>query len=266
MFRLYTLLGCLLFASLGLSACASVSATPLPSPTTVPSQTPVPTQTPLPPTFTPEATATQTPRPSSTPRPSPTPNLESTAQYESMAVKAKEYFDAGYISTSSGAAFKRLPPYKDEWAQIGWYQWSYLDYSPANFIIETDLEWESASASADSSGCGFVFHLADSDNYYVMYVSLKGYVIPFVVAGGNHTRLGRSYYGVAAQNGGVHLSLIVEGETFHVLIDDEYIKSYTGLKGKMLTGKLAYTVFSGTNKNYGTRCTFSNTDLWTIKK
>lgn len=257
--RINTLFTCLLFTSFALSACGLAS-TPEPSPTTIPSKTP------LPPTFTPEATATQTPRPSFTPRPSPTKNLEATAQYENMALKAKEYFDAGYITTSSGTAFKRLPTYKNEWAQIGWYQWEYLPSSPSDFVIETDIEWESASASADTSGCGFVFRLEDTDNYYVMYVSLKGYVIPYIVSAGNHSRLSPAYYGLAAQTGGVHLTLIVEGDTFRVLIDDKFIKSYTGFKAKLLSGDIGYTVFSGTNKSYGTRCTFSNTDLWTIKK
>jgi hypothetical protein len=255
----YPISVCLLFASLVISACALVS-TPLPSPTTVPSRTPLPS------TFTPEATATQTPRPSSTPKPTRTPNFEATAQYDAVAAKVKEYFDAGYISTSKGVAFRHLPLFTDHWAQIDWFQWTYLDYSPADFVIETDLKWESASAVANSSGCGFVFRLADKDNFYVMFVSLKGYVESTIFSGGNSAFLSRGYYGSAAQNGGVHLTLIVEGDTFRVLIDDKFIKSYTGFKAKLLSGKLAYTVFSGTNKDYGTRCTFSNTDLWTIKK
>ena len=256
--RLYALLACVFLASLVLGACAP--ATPQPSPTAVPSRTPLPA------TFTPEATATQTPRPSSTPRPSPTPNLEATAQYDGMAAKAKEYFDAGYISTSNGVAFKRVEDFKDEWAQIGWYQWTYLDYSPSDFVLETDVKWESASATADTSGCGFVFRLDDTDNYYVMYVSLKGYVIPYIVSSGNHSSLSIAHFGLASQTGGVHLTLIVEGDTFRVLINDKFIKSYTGFKQKLLSGKLGYTVFSGTNKSYGTRCSYSNTDLWTIKK
>jgi hypothetical protein len=247
-------------ASLAFSACAPATPAPMETPA-LPTETPLPTQT-----YTLEPTSTNTPRPTSTPLPSPTPNLEATAQFENISAKVKEYYDASYVSTTEGSSYKRLKDFKDEWAQINWYQWTYLDYSPANFILETDISWESASAAADSSGCGFVFRLQDTKNYYVMYVSLKGYIIPYAVVGDGHRRLGASYYGTPAQNGAVHLTLIMEDNIFRVLVDDKLIKAYTGLEGKLAYGKIAYTVFSGTNKDFGTRCEFKNTDLWSIKK
>jgi hypothetical protein len=259
--RLHFFLAFVFIASFVFSACAP-AATPAPTATPAPpTDTPLPTQT-----YTPEPTYTNTPRPTSTPWPTATPNLEATAQYENISAKIQDYFSKNYISSADSMLYKHQKDFSDEWAQIGWYQWTYIKESPDNFVIETDVAWQSASSAADSSGCGFVFRVKDKDNYYVMYVSLKGYVIPYAVVGGSHRRLGAAYYGSPAQNGAVHLTLIMEDSVFRVLINDKFIKAYTGLDGKLMTGKIGYTVFSGTNKDFGTRCHFTNTDLWGIKK
>ncbi len=251
----YMIWSLLIIACFILSACAQP--TPEPTATSIPA-----TDTP-PATFTPEPTATSTPKPTATPRPTSTPNIAATEEYNAIKAQLQEYMDAGYISSTNGS-LKKIEDYTDAWAQIGWYQWHYTDYAPSNFVLETDIQWESASSAADSSGCGFVYHLKDNDNYYVMYVSLKGMVVLYSVTGGGHQRMGTGRFGSAAQNGKVHLTLIVEKNTFRMLIDNELVKTYTGLQDKLTSGKLAYTIFSGTNKDFGTRCSFTNSTLWTL--
>src|SRR5688500_18327869 len=77
----------------------------------------------------PAATATATPKPTSTPKPTATLDLAATQQVETFAMKAKDYFDLGYISSPDGS-YDRLDEYEDSWAQIGWYQWLPTGYSP----------------------------------------------------------------------------------------------------------------------------------------
>jgi hypothetical protein len=194
-----------------------------------------------------------------------------------MSALAKEYFDAGYISTSDGD-FVHVDGYTDNWAQIGWYQWELIfpfsiespslsfDFTVTDFIIRTDVLWESASKAANPSGCGFVFRLQDNRDHYMAFISLDGYVYSGVTRSRDYKDMGHGYYGVAAQNGGANLTLVMEDNTYRVLVNDELIKTYTGLAGKMTTGMLAYTIVSGINTDFGTRCTFTNTDLWKIKK
>jgi hypothetical protein len=217
-------------------------------------------------TATPEPTSTQTPRPTPTHRPTSTPNLEATEQYEGMAAKVKEYHQAAYVSTDAGK-YKRLDAYTDHWAQIDWYQWMPIDgKTPDNFIVRSDIHWQSASKIANESGCGFVFRLQEDGDHYMIYVSIDGYVYASIVRSGYFENMGRAKYGKPSIDGKATLSIIAEGPTFSILVDDKLIKHYEGMKNDMLNGDLAYTIVSGTNKDYGTRCTFEHVDLWTIAK
>jgi len=241
-------------ASLLLSSCAMATAQP-----TATSAPVLPSATPKP-----AATATVTPKPTVTVTPTITPNATATQQVELFAAKVKQYQDAGYVSTANGT-YDFLPDKSSSWAEIGYYNWEKTKFSPTDFIIKSDITWNSASAAADSSGCGFVFHIQDNSDHYMFYVSLKGYVEAAVNVGNRWKSLGRGSFGLAAQHGSATVTFIAEGSTFRVLVGDKLIKTYTGLAGKLVTGDLAYTVLSGTNKSYGTSCDFKKTELWTIQ-
>ena len=254
----YSFAALLIVASLLLSSCAA-AATPQPTPT----------NTPLPPTVTPKptvtATPTITPKPTVTLTPTITPNATATQRVVDFTAKVKEYHDAGYISTTDGS-YILMKDKTSAWAELNYYIWEKTDYSPTDFIIKSDIAWTSASAAADTSGCGFVFRIQDNNDHYMFYVSLKGYVEIATMESKRWKSLGKGTFGNAAQNGKVAMTLIVEGNTFRVLVNDKLIKTFTGFSGKLTSGDLAYTVLSGTNKSYGTQCKFTNTELWTIKK
>jgi hypothetical protein len=260
----YTLIPILCTTALILLACAfsGIAASKA-------TETPTPTSTSTPTTAytaTIEPTATKTQRPTPRPRPTSTPNLEATERYEGMAGKVKEYHQAAYISTDAGK-YKRLEAFVDSWAQIDWYQWMPIDgNAPDNFIIRSDIHWQSASKTANESGCGFVFRLQEDQDHYMIFVSIDGYVYTSIVRSGDFESMGRAKYGKPSIDGKAALTLIAEGSTFSILVDDKLIKRYEGMKNDMLSGDLAYTIVSGTNKDYGTRCTFEHVDLWTITK
>jgi hypothetical protein len=247
----------LTIASLLLSSCAALApAQPTPTNAPVlPSNTPKPTATAIP---------TSTVTPTITPTPTVTPNATATQQVEQFAAKVKQYHDAGYVSTTDGS-YDYLGDISYSWAEIGYYNWHKTKFSPTDFIIKSEVTWNSASAAADSSGCGFVFRIQSNQDHYMFYLSLKGYVEAATNVGNRWNPLGRGSFGIAAQRGTATVTLIVEGSTFRALVDDKLVKAFTGLAGKLTTGDLAYTVLSGTNKGYGTSCDFKNTELWTIK-
>ena len=250
----YFVVALLATASLVLASCASAQATPTATSAPVqPSNTPLPT-----------ATFTVTPAPTVTPTPTETPNATATAQVEQFTTKVKDYFAAGYISSAEGT-YQRLPDQSFSWAEIGYYQWTKIKLAPTDFIIKSDITWNSASAAADSSGCGYVFRIQDNRDHYMFYLSLKGYVEAATNVGKSWKAMGRGTFGLAAQRGEATVTLIVEGHTFRALVNDKLVKVFTGLTGKLPTGDLAYTVVSGTNKGYGTSCDFKNTELWTIQ-
>ena len=226
---------------------------------------PTPTSTPLPPSNTPTLALTSTPTltPTVTITPTATLNMLATQKAQDFI---KKYYDANYVSSMNGK-YKSLSPYIDSWAKINYYQWSVSPYSPSNFILKSDISWQSASAAANSSGCGYVFHLQEEKNtdHYLFFLSIKGYVEIASNIAGRWKSLGKATYGNAAQDGKAQVVLIVEGNVFRVLVNDKLIKTYTGFSGKLMTGRLAYTVLSGSNKSFGTRCSFENTEFWMIE-
>ena len=67
--------------------------------------------------------------------------------------------------------------------------------------------------------------------------------------------------------GTADVALVVNQKKAYVILNDKLIGSYT-LDTDWLTGPgdLEYTVLSGTNKDYGTRCKMTNIDLWVVTK
>ena len=197
--------------------------------------------------------------------PSPaTPNLAATEQVKAFTDKIQEYYDAGYISTTNGS-YNQLDDFSYSWAKLNYYQWIDTDFSPTDFVLKSEITWKSASSKADSSGCGFVFRIQDNYDHYAFFLSLKGVVEAATNVGGWNS-MGVATYGNPSQFGEAVVTLIVEGKMIRVFVNDKLIKTYTGYDGKLTRGGLAYTVVSGTNKNYGTSCDFKNTELWIVEQ
>ena len=57
--------------------------------------------------------------------------------------------------------------------------------------------------------------------------------------------------------------LIVEGGTIQYFVDGEQI--FIRRDQKKLTGYLAYAISSGTNADFGTRCIFTDTEIWSLE-
>jgi hypothetical protein len=187
-----------------------------------------------------------------------------TTQAQPMFETVKQLVADGYISHSLGVYYL-LPDFDESWAQLNWYQWWYTGYAPDDFVIRADIAWDSASETADwwNSGCGFVFRIAESGDHYLAYFALDGYVRFQRTVRGNSTRLGSSYYGkVDLPTGQANVMLVVEGSSFTLYVNDEKVHSRQDTA--LSSGLLAYTLVSGTNKDYGVRCQMTNVELWEI--
>lgn len=188
-----------------------------------------------------------------------------TAQAQDMADRIGPLYDQGIISSQRGT-YHPLEDFDESWAQINWFQWWNTDYEPENFVIRADLFYSSASEKVNwfNSGCGFVFGLIDNDNFHVAQLSLDGYVNLKYWAGGDGNWIAkRPTRKLALPSGEAEIMMVVSDKRVTVYVDgDESLSEYAS---RLKTGKLAFTLGSGTNIGYGTRCKMTDVDLWIIE-
>lgn len=237
-----------------LSAC-SVGAPPA-----TPTFTPPPTNTLLPTdTSTPLPTATQTLTPTAT------PNVIATRQAQEIQSVLSTFLDSGILDSSEGT-YKALPDYKAEFAERG--VWSDLydtgETLPDTFMIRAHMKWESASESDSLAGCGIAFGVQDNDDNYLVILDKDR--ILFTLKRGYWSYLVGRTSGPAGPEPGAptehDVALMVKGQSAYVWVDGA-VTSYTLSADQLSSGKLAFTVLSESNTDYGTRCEMTDILLWT---
>ena len=189
-----------------------------------------------------------------------------TSQAGGMFDRIMALFSQGLISRTNGK-YTAMDDYTRSMAMLNYFTWNRTKYSPADFVVSADVKWESASDVANwhESGCGFVFRSDSSmGNYYVVFLMLNGWVEMWGDVNGKGRSLGSSYYGkLDVPSGKASMVLIADGATMRVLVNDKLV--HTGRDGSLQSGTLSYTLISGTNKDYGIRCTMTNVELWELE-
>lgn len=171
----------------------------------------------------------------------------------------------GIIASSEGT-YELLEPFDESWAQLDWYQWWPTGASPTDYVVRGNATWDSASDKANwwFSGCGLVFRETNVDNHYMVFLGLDGYANMIRFRNGVFAELGRSFYGpVDVPRGSAELMLVVEGNQFTFYVDGERVLQRQD--SAHAEGELAYTLNSGTNKDWGTRCQLNNVELWALE-
>lgn len=218
-------------------------------------------------TSTPNPTATETLIPTatstatSTPRPTRTPNLAATQRAEDILAEAQKFVDLGYLSSATGD-FEEYDDFREEWAQLGWYQRWHFNEQAQNFFLSAHLKWSSAYRNADVSGCGFVFAAQENGDHYAVFLDRAQVLFLYAdLAAGFSRRVGLTsgagrvkFDNPADQPVEADFTLVVNDTLAYVLVDDELIGKYTLSQSKNLNGTLGLTLLSGTNKDFGTRC------------
>ena len=240
-------------------ACSTSAAPPTSTSTPKPKATATITQTP-----------TNTPRPTVTPRPTRTPNLAATERIAQFNAEAKSFFDLGYLNTADGKVIE-YDNFKEDWAQLGWYNWWILDDQAGDFYMSAHFKWSSAYRSADISGCGFVFAIQENGDHYAVFLDRSK--ILFLDSDESYGGYSR-YVGLTRGTGTVKFdnpadnpaeadfTVIVKDAYTYVLVDGKVVGEYTLAQSKILKGNLGISILSGTNKDYGTRCEMTNLHLW----
>jgi hypothetical protein len=246
----------------------------------------------LDPTSTPEPTFTSTP--TETPIPTTTPNASATAQAATMeAVVVKQYaektaaaaaakqtqqaeadlwaklVDDGSITMTKGR-LHTLDDFEESWAQRNWYRWWSFGYNLADFVLMTHVDWKSAPSDKTAvGGCGFVFRVQD-ENHHLLIIQF----IDQTAGLGQMTSSGFEFQRKPWVNPDLKKSAEKEGSSdFLVAAEKEAVtvyingvKAYRWYVARTTPGDIGYTIISGTNKDYGTYCNFTDTRVWELKK
>lgn len=231
------------------------------TPTLTPSKTRVPTLI---------STRTQSPTVTSTftvtPSATPTPNLTATSKSLDDQAFLEDLYGRGIIPSINGKYTK-----KDDWYSssnsLGKYSLFYGVIDNArNFLLKSNLEWESASKYTEliNKGCGFSFHDSD-EGRYLATLSLDGYAHFFIGDDPEYLAytMKTAYFGkVDALKDNASLVLAVYENRYTLIVNGQIILTAYGKTEDILDGSIEYVIFPGTVVDFGTRCSFTNTELW----
>ncbi len=225
--------------------------------------TPTPTSTPVP------ATATATKKPTPTPRPTATPNFAATQEYKDFYSQVKGYYDKGQLASTNGT-YKALDDFSESWPQIDWYQYWPAHDAISDFLFSAHFRWSAASQTPDVSGCGLVFAYQQNGDHYAVFLDRSRVLVVHADVSkdnrsyevGKTRGTGRVSFGNPAE---ADFALAVNSYHAFVYVNKELIGEYTLSVDSVMKGELYYTLLSGTNKDYGTRCEMTHVRLWIIQ-
>ena len=185
---------------------------------------------------------------------------DSASNFQDLLVQLKE---EGRIPETPGSIMK-IGNFSDELARIGYYSWFPITEAE-NFVLSTKIQWESGTQHPNSAqaGCGVVFRADPKTNYHVMAsVRLDGTVYITGVNQTGITKYGNNYYGLYSIEGSKDLTLVVNGMDAYVYLDGTLVMDRHSIPGY---GKgVGPAILSGSNLNFGNRCTWSDTFLYTF--
>jgi len=173
--------------------------------------------------------------------------------------------EEGKVKSFEGDYY-RLDDFAVEEAKINYFFPYLTGYSAENFVLETNLYWVSASMNANwpLSGCGLIYGFQNMDDLDFTFLGLDGYIRTLRWAeDGAHWFAFKKWGKPNLPEGQAKFLIAVYDHRFSLYVDDVFTNSvYDGI---YKPGEIAYSLVSGTNKDFGTRCEFSNTNLWIFK-
>lgn len=168
----------------------------------------------------------------------------------------------GAISSKNGE-ITAYNDYEDSWAQIGWYQW--LTFQEADrFVFSANVAWASASQTPNNfeSGCGINFNMGYGNSDHLMAsVRMDGLVYFTGIKNGRYLSYGTYKYGPPSVKGNTDFTLVVDRDKATVYIDGQRLVRKADLP--IMGDLVGLTTLSGTNKDFGTRCTWTDIFFYT---
>lgn len=190
-----------------------------------------------------------------------------TTQAAGLAQLAEQYAQQGLLPSAAGSYY-RLEDYSQNLAARSGMVVRRTGYSPQSFILRANVSYEVFNDKSNwfITGCGFAYWDNGKDDYYSLLVALDGNIYARVFSNGRQYNLDRRYFYVLQRPAGTYpVTLVVNPKNSYLFINNALMKK-TGLIEKAKTeGALSYLLASGNDKDFGTRCSFTNVELWVVE-
>jgi hypothetical protein len=133
-----------------------------------------------------------------------------------------------------------------------------------HYVLSSKISWLSASATPNSavSGCGYIFSSdSNANDYITTTIRMNGYIYFNGLKNGNKLSYGQQYIMPPSMQGEGLLTLVVNNSSVSIYFNGKQLFTRNDV---VISGdKLGFAVLSGTNKDYGTQCTFEDIFLYT---
>lgn len=173
---------------------------------------------------------------------------------------------SGKIPSVNGEYYY-LDNFSDEWAQLQWYQWIRRSgITMTNFVLRSKIQYESASDTPNwgDSGCGWYFRGKGTNNHLTAYYAMDGNVRIIGYKDGRLLSYGQESVGSSAVRGDIEFVLYANGKNVGVLINGAPALERSDVVVDDIESALFSVTFSGTNKDFGIRCRYSEVEFMVL--
>lgn len=167
-----------------------------------------------------------------------------------------ELEEDGLISGDGSATY--YGDYENAWAQIDYYQWVTFEEAD-RFVFSANVSWASASSTPNffDAGCGLIFHEGEGNSNHLMAsIRMDGNIYFTGFRNYNYLSYGQYKYGQASTKGSANFIVVVDRDKATIYMDGKRIVRKADLP--MMGEGVGIATLSGTNKDYGTRCTWED--------
>jgi|GEM_PF-3277314 hypothetical protein len=171
----------------------------------------------------------------------------------------------------SSGIYYQLADYDYSLARLGTQKAIGSGRFPKDFIMRSQISWWTAPGpvSWKEAGCGYIFRYVDKNNYYSINWSLDGKVYLKRKTKGYETLAFEAPYPNLRQARGTGKIMLAISDTQVVAFYNDkrvFRMVDSPLNGSMKSGEVGLVVFSGTNVDFGTRCQFTQNELWEVNQ
>lgn len=192
-----------------------------------------------------------------------------TSVYSAVSADKTEFLDTlqqleknGTILVSEGQ-ITSFGSFSDSYTNMGTAK-CYTITEADHYVLSSKISWLSAfsAPNGDVSGCGFIFGAgSDAKNYLMTSIRMNGYIYFNGFNNGNRLSYGQQCVTTPSMQGEGILTLVVDGSSVSIYYDGKPVFNRNDV---IIPGNgLGFAILSGTNKDFGTQCTFEDIFLYT---